>query len=88
MTFVLGLNDPHLMQPDQLMELWGTALKLPNGRAAALSAAVTLLSSSSSPVAPPVKGVTPERILYLRRLTAPEKSICVGVIGTRACIRC
>ena len=63
-TFVFGLSGPLALQPDQLMELWGTALKLPNGRAAALSAAVTLLSSSSSPVAPPVKGVIPERILY------------------------
>lgn len=55
------------MQPDQLLELWTIAMKLPNGKLAALSAALNLLAASTSPIPLPPKGckATPLEPLWL-----------------------
>jgi len=44
------------LQADQLLELWSTAMKMTNGKAAALSAALGMLGNSTSPNPPPPKG--------------------------------
>ena len=41
---VSGLMDYLVLQPEQLTDLWTTAMRLPNGKSAALSSALSLLA--------------------------------------------
>ena len=67
------------LQPDRLLELWTIAMKLPNGKLAALSAALSLLANTTSPIPTPAKGVC--KILHQPKDS--ERRICNSALSLK-----